>query len=230
MQLIVSLPRNDIELARAAAGAGADALKVHMNVSHHASGTQFGDYAREAPAIREIIGAMEIPVGLMPGADPAALPTREELTVLAGDGLDFIDIYVQHMPLWFIDLPLNLIVALSEFDGFVEPAFYMTHLYTSPEQSVNRIHMCEASIFPAEDYGQPFTYYDYRRLRILQEYVDAPLLVPTQKAITPEDARWLMRTGTGGLMIGAVVTGNTADSIATATAAYRAAIDAEAGG
>ena len=229
MQLIVSLPRNDIGLARAAADAGADALKVHMNVTHHASGTQFGDFAREAPAIREIIGAVEIPVGLMPGADPASLPAREELEALAADGLDFIDIYAQHMPLWFIDLPLKLIVALSEFDGFVEPAFYMTHLYTSAEQSVNRIHMCEASIFPPEEYGQPFTYHDYRRLRILQEYVDAPLLVPTQKAITPEDARYLMRTGTGGLMIGAVVTGDTADSIAAATAAYRAAIDAESG-
>ena len=32
-------------------------------------------------------GAVEIPVGLMPGADPAALPAREELEALAADGL-----------------------------------------------------------------------------------------------------------------------------------------------
>jgi hypothetical protein len=78
---------------------------------------------------------------------------------------------------------------------------------------------------PKEDYGKPFTYYDYRRLRILQEYVDAPLIVPTQKAITPEDATWLKRTGTGALMIGAVVTGTTVESIAAATKRYRQAID-----
>lgn len=229
MQLIVSLPCNELSLARAAADAGADALKVHMNVSHHASGTIFGGYRSEAPVIREIISSVDIPVGLMPGADPASLPTRAELESLAADGLDFVDIYTHHMPLWFIDLPLKLIVALAAFDGFVEPVFYMTHLYTSAEQGANRIHMCEASIFPPEEYGKPFTYHDYRRLRILQEYVDAPLLVPTQKAITPEDARWLMRTGTGGLMIGAVVTGDSAGSIAAATARYRAAIDAESG-
>jgi hypothetical protein len=225
MELIVSLPQNDPSMARAAADAGAHALKVHMNVEHAASGTRFGSFAEEANRVRKIIAAVDIPVGLMPGASPQSLPTAEELTSLAKDGLDFLDIYTHHMPLWFIGLPLKLIVALSEFEGFVEQPFYTTHLYTSPEQSTNRIYMCEASIFPREDYGKPFTYHDYRRLRILQEYVDVPLVVPTQKAITPDDACWLKRSGTGALMIGAVVTGRSLESIAKATAEYRKAID-----
>lgn len=225
MQLFVSLPRNDSELARAAADAGADAIKVHMNVEHRASQTHFGSYAEEQAAVRAIITAVQCPVGLMPGADPSALPSADELTSLAHDGLNFVDIYAHHMPLWFIDLPLKLIVALSSFPGFVEGPYYTTHFYWPPESNRNRITMCEASIFAPEDYGTPFTYADFRRLRILQEYVDVPLLVPTQKAITPDDAKWLKRTGTGGLMIGAIVTGQTADSIAMATAAYRKAID-----
>ena len=118
-----------------------------------------------------------------------------------------------------------LILALHIFEGFVEGPFYQTHFFWPPEANRNRFSMCEASIFNPKDYGTPFTFSDLRRLRILQEYVDVPLLVPTQKAITPYDAKWLVRSGTGGLMIGAVVTGKTADSIAAATAAYRKAID-----
>jgi hypothetical protein len=227
MELIVSLPQNSVELARAAADNGADALKVHMNVTHAASGTVFSSFGQEAAAVREIIRAVDIPVGLMPGADFNALPTFDELNSLAGDGLDFVDIYTHHMPLWFIDLPLKLVVAFSSFDSLVEPVYYTTHFYWPPEAGANRIWMAEGSIFTRDEYGQPFTYHDFRRLRILQEYVDVPLIVPTQKAITPEDAVWLKRTGTGALMIGAVVTGLTADSLAEATKRYRAAIDSE---
>lgn len=225
MELIVSLPRNSAELARAAADSGATALKVHMNVHHDASGTHFGAFAEEADAVRAVIAAAKCPVGLMPGADPASLPSRDELLALHGTGLSFLDIYAHHMPLWFLDLPLRLIVALSDFDGFVEPPYYTTHFVWPPESQANRFWMCEASIFKPEDIGQPFTFADYRRLRILQEYVDIPLLVPTQKYISTDDAQWLKRTGTGGLMIGAVVTGRSAESIAAATAAYRKAID-----
>jgi hypothetical protein len=227
MDLIVSLPHNSVELARAAADSGADALKVHMNVTHAASGTTFGPFSQEAAAVREIIKAVQIPVGLMPGADFKSLPTRDELKSLADDGLDFVDIYTHHMPVWFIDLPLKLVVAFSTFDNFVEPVYYTTHLWWPPEAGANRIWMAEGSIFGHEEYGQPFTYHDFRRLRILQEYVDVPLIVPTQKAITPEDALWLKRTGTGALMIGAVVTGTSAESLAAATARYRAALDSE---
>jgi len=226
MELIVSLPKNDPAMAVAVAKAGADRLKVHMNVMHDASGTAFGDFRAEAPAIREIIKAVDIPVGLMPGADYNKLPSADELSALAEDGLDFVDIYAKHMPLWFIDLPLKLAVAFHEFDGLIEPPYYMTHLYWPPEASANRIWMAEASIFPHDEYGTPFSYLDFRRLRILQEYTDVPLIVPTQKEITPDDAKWLKRTGTGALMIGAVVTGNYTQSVAAATAKYREAIDA----
>jgi hypothetical protein len=179
MLLIVSLPRNDLDLARAAAEAGADYVKVHMNVEHRASGTRFGTFAEEVDTVRSIMRGINKPVGLMPGADPGALPTNDELAQLHADGLAFVDIYTHHMPLRFLDLPtsLRLVVAFSHF-------------------------------------------------RILQEYVDVPLIVPTQNAITPADAVWLARDGVAGLMIGAIVTGTTANSIAAATAAFRCAIDA----
>lgn len=226
MDLFVSLPRNDRQLALAAASAGADAIKLHMNVVHEASGTNFGSFAQEADAVRDIISAVACPVGLMPGADFKSLPSREELLSLKG--LQFVDIYSHHMPIWFVELPFRLILALREFDGLIEPPFYNTHFYWPPEAQKNRIDMVEASIFGPQDLGEPFTWADLRRLRILQEYVDAPMVVPTQKFITPDDARWLKRGGTGALMIGKVVAGDSADSIARATEAYRKAIDSVA--
>lgn len=225
MELFVSLPANDLEMARAAWESGADAIKLHMNVVHEASGTRFGSFAEEAETVQAIIAAASCPVGLMPGAAFDQLPTQAEIRSLSC--LQFIDIYAEHMPLWFLDLPHRLIVAIRSFDGFTEPPFFLTHIYYPREAHKNRIDMAEASIFGPDEIGRPFTYYDYRRLRILQEYVDAPLVVPTQKFITPEDSVWLKRGGTAALMIGAVVTGRSPDSIARATAAYRTAIDSE---
>ncbi|MCB1219753.1 MAG: hypothetical protein H7A35_11870 [Planctomycetales bacterium] len=227
MKLIVSLPRNDIEMAKAAAASGADAIKLHMNVEHRASGTRFGSFSEERDTVRAICQAVDCEVGLMPGADIANLPTRAEMDALFEIGISFVDIYTQHMPLWFLELKQKLIVAFDSFDGFVEPAFFMSHVYWPRGANRNRIFMVEASITKPEDYGKPFSYHDARRLRILQEYVDAPLLVPTQKHISTDDTKWLVRVGTGGLMIGAIVAGSTAESIGEATAKYRKAIDDE---
>ena len=43
--LVVSLPSNNLELAKAALDGGAQAVKVHCNVWHRASGHTFGTYA-----------------------------------------------------------------------------------------------------------------------------------------------------------------------------------------
>lgn len=227
MELIVSLPRNDLALATAAAKAGADYLKLHMNVEHRASGTRFGTFDEEADVVRRIIQAVDCPVGLMPGADMATLPSNAELEQLASDGLYFLDAYTQHIPLRFLELSLKIIAAFDSFDGFIEPLYYQTHFTWPPGGNQNRIWMAEASICKPEEYGSAFSFKDLRRLRIMQEYFDCPLVVPTQKSITPEDAKWLKRAGAEALMIGAVVTGTTEASIAEATGQYRAAIDAE---
>ena len=42
--LLVSLTRNDPHLARIALENGADAIKVHLNCAHFASGTNFGSW------------------------------------------------------------------------------------------------------------------------------------------------------------------------------------------
>ena len=97
-RLIVSLPENSVELARAAAEGGADALKVHTNVRHDASGTQFGSLAEERERLEGIL-AVGLPTGIVPGV-AASLPSRQDMAELARMGIDFFDLYVHDMPVW----------------------------------------------------------------------------------------------------------------------------------
>lgn len=53
--LVVSLPSNKLELAQAALDGGAQAVKVHCNVWHRASGHTFGTYAENREFLRQLI-------------------------------------------------------------------------------------------------------------------------------------------------------------------------------
>ena len=55
LTLIVSLPKNDVEVARAAIKGGADVIKIHINVEHRASKTKFGSFDEEIEEINKII-------------------------------------------------------------------------------------------------------------------------------------------------------------------------------
>src|SRR5690606_12862086 len=75
--LLVSLPQNDPALARAAMRGGAQGLKIHINVEHHASGTHFGSWSEEKERIAAILEeAKEAPVGIVPGGNPFASPAE----------------------------------------------------------------------------------------------------------------------------------------------------------
>ena len=66
LSLVVSLPENDIALARAAMEEGADALKVHYNVGHRASGNHFGPLDMYAEVFRAIRSEFGGPLGVVP--------------------------------------------------------------------------------------------------------------------------------------------------------------------
>ena len=65
--LIVSLPENNWELARAAIESGVDAVKLHVNVEHRASGNHF--YSTEAyrTEFHKIRSEFTGPLGIVPG-------------------------------------------------------------------------------------------------------------------------------------------------------------------
>jgi hypothetical protein len=61
--------------------------------------------------------------------------------------------------------------------------------------------------------------------RAIAAYSDRPLLIPTQKLITPSDLRVLQYSEIGGIMLGVVVTGPTPGGVEKVTREFRQAID-----
>jgi hypothetical protein len=212
--LIVSLPQNSQELAQAAKAGGADALKVHINVAHEASGTRFASLAEERPALEKVL-ALGLPTGLVAGgAERVASPS--ELREIISLGFDFVDLYAHHWPAWM--LGEKRITKIAAVDGSYGPHQVSALMRLGFEA-------LEAAIVPPEGYRRPLTARDLASYSLLREATARPIIVPTQRAISPEEAPLLVRDlGLNAVMIGAVVTGKDPRSLEQATAAFKQAI------
>lgn len=215
-RLVVSLPRNSRELARAAAEGGADALKVHLNVRHEASGTRFGSLEEERGPLEEIL-AVGLPTGIVPGT-AEQLPSREELQELADMGLDFFDLFARDMPAW-----------MTSFEGMTRAAAIDADFrYDSvSELEALGVEMIEAAVVPPEGYGRPLCVGDLVAYRRIRRTTRLPIIVPTERAIDPGEVPLLVKEiGLDAVMIGAVVTGREAGSLRAATERFAAALSA----
>lgn len=214
--LIASLPSNDVDLARAVRNAGADAVKIHLNVHHHASNTTFGTLEEERNNLISILKVMKGKLtGIMPNANPVNNPVA--LKELSDMGFDFYSQYLSHAvsgcfpPIEKISRMLAIAV-----DDPIELAYGIDRL---------PIDVCELSIMDGDTYGKPFTYHDLLRYSTVREKTKKPLVVPSQHLITPESVPDLIEIGIEGLMIGAVVAGSTIESWITTVEKFRSAID-----
>ncbi len=215
--LIASLPRNEVELVRAAIDGGADALKVHLNCEHRASGTRFGAFAEERESLEAIAGLAReagCALGVMPGSDTFA--SLQELQALAGMGFEFLDSYAGDLPASLLTVrPLRTMVALPPDHDVMEA------------RALRRIgaDALEASIVPPDQYGQDLTAGDLLKYAALAGASRLPVIVPTQKKVQPEDLPALRASGVSSLMVGAIVTGTTAESISESLSRFRSARD-----
>jgi hypothetical protein len=214
--LLVSLPRNDVRLAEAALNGGAQGLKVHINVEHFASGTRFGSLQEEQENIARIVevaSAHNAPVGVVPGGSPFA--TQGDFEKLAQIGIDFFDAYPAEAPPWTLTQK-HLDVMLAAYAG--------GSAETMRALELAGMQMCEASFMPHEEYGQALTALDIGRYRELAATLQGPIIVPSQKKITPADLPALQQSGVKGLLIGAIVTGRETDTIEAATRSFARAL------
>ncbi|KHO60988.1 hypothetical protein THYS13_25590 [Thermoanaerobacter sp. YS13] len=212
MTLIVSLPENKLEFAQAAVKGGADALKVHANVYHSASGNNFKGIMEQKEVFEEIIKYANVPVGLVPGAQLYA--SKDEIKIVEEIGFSFLSMFAHYMPLYMIDSNLDKMIAVNE-------TYDLGHI-----RAVNRIEVdvIEADVLP-DDRREKIYVFDLMRYGRLVENVDKPVVVPTQRIIEPEEVRFLYELGVKGIMIGAIVTGNTVEGVERTTSLFREAIN-----
>jgi len=217
--LLVSLPANDPDLARAALDGGAEGLKVHLNIEHAAAGVKFGSLDEEAEALAQIV-ALGLPVGLVPG-DAETMASAADIRRLAELGLDFLDAYIGAMPAWMLqqsDLP---VMAALGHDDLRHPG-RLSWLAALPG-----VQMVEASVIEHSGYGKPLSVgdlCDYTGVARAMQPANRPVIVPTQRHILPGDVAALAGTGIRGLLIGAIVTGAAARGLQAATRRYREAL------
>lgn len=216
--VIAALPRNDLALAEAALEGGAQAVKVHCNVWHRASGNMFGTFAENRTFLRELIALCgDVPVGLVPGGEDAYINEEERLE-LEEMGLSFFSSYAQYVPCHMMESTrLSSMIAIGTD-------------YTQNTLDVVRasaIDVLECSIQPGENYGTSMNYADILRYSDIAAKTAKPCVVPTQRRIRPEEVRHLAAAGCKAIMIGAVVMGGARpEDVKRATAAFRAAADA----
>jgi hypothetical protein len=214
--LLVSLPRNDEALARAALRGGAQGLKVHINVEHFASGTKFGSFEEEAENLEKIVAVAReysASVGVVPGGTPFATPA--EFAKLAALGVDYFDAYPAEAPAWTLS-QTDLDIMLAAWHGATSD-----ELMALEELGMT---LCEASIMHHDAYGQPLSTLDLAHYHDLAQTIAAPFIVPSQKKLLPSDQALLQRVGARGVLIGAIVTGRDATTIEAATRSFKDAM------
>lgn len=214
LTLIMSLPENSLEMARAAIDAGADILKVHCNIRHKASGVSFGSLEEEGAKLAAILKYSKIPVGIVPGAERK--PTIDEMKEIVKMGFDFVDMNIADMPDYFYSFNGITKVAALENENQLEKVM---------EKKKADFKALEAAVVPHLGYGQNMTIGDLRAYITLAVSSGLPVIVPTQRKITYEEVPILSDTGIKALMIGAIVTGKTPALIGSSVKEFRKAID-----
>lgn len=214
--LIVSLPGNSLELFNAAVEGGADAIKIHFNTEHRASGIRFGPIAEYGELLPDMCRTFSGPIGAVAG-DSIDKVTQEEMKRLTSAGVDFVSLYAHHAPGWLLgnNDPIGKMIAVNgDYGEGAVSAFRFLP-----------IDMLEASIVPAGEYGSPLSVRDLLQYRLLAERSGKPVIVPSQRSIRVEELESLRTAGMNGIMIGAMVTGTDARSIYEATKTFRHGLD-----
>jgi hypothetical protein len=215
MTLIVSLPENRFDLAKAAIQTGVDAVKLHVNVNHRASGNVFKSVESYVEEFRSIRDEFSGPLGIVPGGSFNDI-SQSEMEQLISLGFNFYSIYAHNKPSWMLGL-----------DNIEKTFAISSHYLLNQLGKVKHLGVTalEASIIPGVEYGTPLTFKDVLAYNWLVQNVDVPVLVPSQRKLVPSDIPILANAGVKAVMLGAIVTGNTEESIQQAISNFRNEID-----
>lgn len=194
MPIIVSLPENDIDLAKAAIDAGADALKVHINVSHRASGNKFHDVDYYKETFEEIRELYNGPFGIVLSDN---LPQVDEVDLkeLKQIGFTYFSLYAK-------DITTKLLLQ-NELEKTIALDSSFNPNDTSVLESFN-LEVLELSVVNSKNYGKPLSFEDLILYENYRRNTDLPLMIPSQKKMKPHDLKILRNIGIDSVMLGEI--------------------------
>ena len=213
MTLIMSLPVNDSILSKAAFDAGADAVKVHINLHHNAGGEDLGSYEENRETFDKMLKEASGPMGIVPGAGCEEI--LKDIEKVKNSSFEFISFYSRFLPTSVLPISKTLMAACDSGYALEEIKAY--------EQIGAGV--LEASVIPSTEYGRPLCLRDLAIYKSIVSQTTLPVVVPTQRFIRPEDTGLLAAVGVRGLMIGAIVTGKDLHGIVSTVKRFRKAID-----
>ncbi|MBO1001902.1 hypothetical protein [Pseudogracilibacillus auburnensis] len=203
VSIIVSLPENRVDLAKAAIDAGADALKFHINVNHRASGNEFKNVDHYIDVFTEIRELYDGPLGLVLSDDVNKV-NQLDLKKLKNIGFTYFSLYAK-------DITSKLLLQKElEQTVAVDDLFQPDHVKAIEHFDMKAV---ELSVVKKEDYGKPLNFEDITLYRNYREKTDLPIIIPSQKRLVPEDLDILHQIGVQSVMLGAVTIGTTEKSI-----------------
>lgn len=215
MCLIASIPQNNYELAKAAWEAGADAIKVHINVWHRASGNSFGSLEENREIFEKILKDSPVPVGIVAGDN--AFVAEKDIDEIIRMGFDFISLYGHHLPASLaVRKDISKFFAVNNTYGFDEIKVVANSSF---------IDILEMSICDPETYGDRLSARDLARYEYISHMNDVPTVLPTQHVVLASDVNTLYQCGISAVMLGAISFGKTKESIYQTLKEFRKEID-----
>ncbi|MDD4178842.1 MAG: hypothetical protein PHH14_02175 [Candidatus Margulisbacteria bacterium] len=208
LTLIVALPQNDLELATAAAGAGADALHLSINSGETSS------FSVEKDNIKKIIKKIDLPVGLGIGGKDAL--DEDEIAEMMRLGLDYVDLPVSALP-----ESIKKSKKLAKI-VMLDSRFVLNDVHNLSSRGSEAI---DAAIIPNSGHGSNLVVGDLQNYIAIIMSAGIPVIIPTQRSIKISETAIIADTGAKGLMLTQVATGTTAAHIERAVREFRAAID-----
>jgi len=202
MTLIVSLPDNSAELAKAAEDGGADAIMVPID-----------PLVKDKKQLISIIGSARVPVGAKLSTDIS----EAEVKGLQKLGVDFFDFDFYSAPAWLLKMKDAGKIASLDSKYIVDD---LTRLSEKPIDGI------DAAIVPNESFGKDLTVGDLQQYITICLSTGLPVIVSTQKLVRVSEVPILWDTGAKAIILTDIVTGNSAKSIQAVTKEFKAAAEA----
>lgn len=188
---IASLPKNSTSLAVKAEEAGVDAVLLNVDGEDTGYPGHYGSYDLHDVYINDVISTVKVPCGLFIGGAKQVSEAYWER--IMSSNFSFVEMYAHQMPLSILSDPrVKKIVSVSA--GYVIEQVRQISL-------VEGVEAIDAATVPNQLRGTPFSVFDYATVGLLASLSQKPLLLRTQKVMTPADISKVIGIGVKGLIV-----------------------------